>query len=238
MTATMTAPEMQTREQLRDIARRRRALAEASQDAKDAVAELQENIRNFTDRLVDESDDVESELLAARKQLKKLSAAAAKADADLAAFENDNPTAEAIAEAEAALAFQAEEEAQKTVRDQFRGNIRRRLELLLELNVLEASAASLYEEALKRWPIPQLELLKAAGIDGRMLNFIPETYWNLKTARPQTPGLFGNNGRPFVAPGTFLGQALEAAGQFDPSLVNDDGRLAAAGSEASDTEED
>jgi hypothetical protein len=214
---------------LRAIARRRRELQESVQDAKEDLATQRQKISAFSARLIDaKDDDSEEQLPPARRHLKQLADALEEAESALATFNESNPTEEQVAARETALALEAEQTEQKKMRDLFRENMRRRIQLLTELGDLETSAASMCTSALTRWPRPQPGLLKGAGIDSTMLNFISETYWNLKTVRPPTRGLWESNGRPWIQPGSYLGQALEAAQSFDPDLIAPDGTLAPA----------
>ena len=179
MTALAPSETQTSIEQLRSVARRRRELAAASQDARENYEDHQTMVATLAARLTDEQDAAaERDLPPARERLKELSKVRAAAAQALATFDDEHLSDNEIARREAELVRQADDAERETARNAFRNNVRQRLVLLEQLKALEIEADELYVQARHRWPQSASGRPAAGGISSELVRFLQAGFWS------------------------------------------------------------
>jgi hypothetical protein len=169
-TQTQTESQTQTIEQVRQTMRARRALEEGIQDATENLAAHQAKFGVLANALANpENDNIEQTLAEARQQLRVLATELKAAKHALHEFAEQNPTAAELEAREKALVAAADVKRQQEAQAVFADNLRKRIVLFDELEMLEKESRDLYDQ----WPrTANGQKPGTAGI-GNLLEFIP-----------------------------------------------------------------
>jgi len=208
MTTALAPTETQTSiEQLRFVARRRRELAAAAQDARENYEDHQTMVATLAARLTDEQDGAaERDLPPARERLKELSRIRTAAANALSTFDHDHPSDDEIREREAELVRQADNAERETARNAFRTNVRQRLDLLEQLRALELESEQMYALARQRWPHSASGQPAAGGISSELVRFLQAGFWSWNDKLDSSAG-----GR--------FGEIKTAIARWEPTLL-------------------
>lgn len=102
--------------------------------------------------------------------------ALAQAEAALARFNDENPTAEDLARRQQAIEEQIDQQKRRDLRTRWAASYRKRLALLDELQAAETEAKAINAEA-KEFTYDNAKGNGYAGIDQSLITFMPDSFW-------------------------------------------------------------
>jgi|GEM_PF-5305546 len=180
-----------TTEQLNRIARERRAFEESIQDLSQDIEKQKCRMVSSINALLDPTNqDAEAQVLTERTRLKQLSESLAEAQGKLQAFNEVNPTAEEVARRQKAIEDEADQRARQQMRERFAENLRKRIQLLKEVESLEVQANEIYAES-SIWAYARAADNAYAGIAFALTNLVPANYWKFDQRAYGVP-IFGD----------------------------------------------
>ena len=165
---------------LREVARERRDLNLAVDDAREAETAFRLSLQDIQLKLLNDptNSTLEAEHSLGRERLGEMIAIREMSERTLSAHNRIHPTDAQIAARLAAEELREQQEKQAALREAFLANRREMLEQLEPLRALEEEGIRLREEAMREWPVAAPGLARWADVEEAFTPF-PENFWRV-----------------------------------------------------------